>query len=291
MLPTGKEITARTAILVEEISKWARDEFELPDFSVTYALKAKTDRMWCRGGIKPYMQLGVKSLLSREVVAFIEYKSFNNYLEVGGFKTDDWRLFLDACIVHEMSHAIQFELRKKWSKIARDNPGTIPCRTQRGDVMYLVPGLGWSESNHGSFFLHIYKRARNRFVNDRVPREAYTAPRKCFADPLGDALDKAFGVAGKPLEGCLVRINRGWYVIQGFNADTRRDYAWSAKCPQTGRIVNLKLVDIAHTPEARKIIFENSALKAMYDIAQERVASRRQASATRRMRRSFTIGY
>lgn len=282
MLPKGSEIVARTKLTIEEITRFVREEFELPNFKVTYSLKGKSDRSWCRQNINgPYIQLGVQSLLCKPVRAFVEYKSFNNYLEVGGFKTDDWRLWNDAVIVHEMSHAVQFELLKKWSRMSTQDPNSVRRRTtgRRFDTSYYIPGLGWTETNHGTFFLAIYKRLRARFVNDRVPREAYTAPRNNFDT------EQVLALSAHPLQGVEVIINRKRFTILGKDGTRRSQYAYKGKCALTGQVFGLKLIDIASTEAAKRIIESNSMLSAELAQGYAKRASRQQAAETRAMRR------
>jgi hypothetical protein len=257
MLPTGKEITARTKLVIDEITQFVREEFELPAFKVTYKLTGKSDRSWCRFTITgPQIQLGVQSLLSKPVRAFVEYKSFNNYLEVGGFKTDDWRLHHDAVIVHEMSHAVQFAL------IA------IQGRGMRARVY--MPGMGYTETGHGSFFLAIYKRLRARFINDRVPREAYTAPRNNFDD------EAVLSACAHPLQGVEVIINHKRFIVLGKEMSGRRTkYAYKGKCALTGQVYGLKLVDIARSDAAREIIQRTPSLAAELTAYAAREVTRR----------------
>ena len=114
MLPKGQEVVARTKLTMVEMIRWARTEFNIPDFSVEYLLTSNSDRSWCKSNIgSSRLQIGVQSLMKKEVLAFPEYRSFNNYMDVGGFKTSDWRLYLDALLAHEVSHAVQYELIRK----------------------------------------------------------------------------------------------------------------------------------------------------------------------------------
>jgi hypothetical protein len=271
MLPNGLEVVGRTKLAIDMMSQWAAAEFDIPGFKVDWKLKGKSDRSWCRQIATPFIQLGVQSMMSKPVIAFMEYKSFNRYLEVGGFKTNDWRLWLDTVIAHEMSHAVQWALIRK----AAAEHNTIATRHS----CYRIEGLGYTESGHGNFFLAIYKRFRQRFINDRVPREAYTAPRSCFAV---DEVTTKFDPAGKPLEGCVVAINRRYYTIVGRDASSRRDYCWKAKGAD-GNFVNLKLVDICHTADARTIVMDHPQLKHMYQAAQ----AKREVRAASRGRRRY----
>jgi hypothetical protein len=276
MLPKGKEISARAVIIFDEIQRFAREEFNIPNFSVTRKLTARSDRGWCRGY---HIQIGVQSLMTKPVIAFMEYKSFNNYLEVGGFKTDDWRLWFDAVVVHEMAHAVHNAICERegiWKRARGIN---------------FVEGFGRFDSQpHGPTFLNIYKRLRNRFINDRVPREAYTAPRTMFDVPKTETGELKMDPVGKPLEGMAVRIGGKYLIILGKEPNSRRpEFCWKAKA-SNGTIYNVKLTDLCHTPEVRTIVLSNPALKFLFQGNQQRQA----AKAVRRSRGSFgryTIGY
>lgn len=255
MLPKGSEVAARTKLTVNEIIAWARKEFELPTFTVSYKLTGKSNRSWCRdNAIKPHIQIGVQEMMRTPVLAFAEYRSFNNYFEVGGFKTDDWRLWLDGVVAHEMAHAIQFALMRKLG-------------ANRFNRVY-VPNVGYTESGHGNFFLWIYKQVRNRFVNDRVPRSAYTAPRQQFAT------EERVIASNHPLQGTVVIINRKRFELLGKDDSTRRQYAYKGKCLLTGTVYGLKLVDISKTPAANDIIQASPMLRAELAMMQAKAVRR-----------------
>jgi hypothetical protein len=227
MLPTGLEVAARTKLAIEEMTKWAREEFNLPTFSVDFKLTRKSDRSWCKStGLRGSMiQLGVQSLMTKQVNALVEYKSFNRYLEVGGFKTDDWRLQHDCIIAHEMSHAVQFLLRMDAIRAGQSR----------------VEGLGYIERGHGSFFLAIYKRFRNKFINSRVPRSAYTNPRQFFVEE--DRMEELN--PNDPLKGVLVQFSTGKrFEVVGKDPTIRGIYCYRAKNLRTGEMTRLKLQDI-----------------------------------------------
>ncbi len=236
MLPTGKEITARAKLTVVEMTNWAREEFNLPNFSFGYKLAGSSDRSWCKyEGRTARLQIGVQSLMTREVVGFMEYKSFNNYMEVGGFKTSDWRQWLDAVFAHEVAHAIQFEL------INQARTKGAASRGYGRNTIYLIEGLGWSDNGHGTFFLEIYKRIRNRFVNASLTRADYTAPRSNFK------LDARIAVitSSCPHAGTRVRFSQGkQFVVLGRDPTIRGLYCYRAKNLATGAMTRLKLKDI-----------------------------------------------
>lgn len=266
MLPKGLDIVARTKLAIDEMTKWAREEFDLPKFKVDVRFKGSTDRTWARNVETPLIQLGVQSLMKHPVVGFMEYRSFNNYLRVGGFKTDDWRLWLDAVIAHEMSHCVHYALKKKFGLGRRDYS--------------MVDGWGRFDGQpHGTTFLNIYQRIRDRFVNDRVPREAYTAPRQNFAFPSHGPTLEGQRIGSHPLTGVQIRINGRLFEVLGKGEESaRKQYSYKAKCLRTGTVFGVKLVDIAATPAANDIIAKNPALVRELEIAKMK--------AVRRVRRS-----
>lgn len=269
MLPKGQEVAARTKLTMVEMIRWARQEFNLPNFSVGYQLTSKSDRSWCKSGFtESRLQIGVESLMKKEVIAFPEYRSFNNYMEVGGFKTTDWRLYLDAILAHEVSHAVQYELIRKAIKDGAQ------VRRRLKDVSYYVEGLGYTEGGHGSFFLAIYKRFRNRFINPSLTRADYTAPRTAFE------LAETITNGDHPLAGVAFKINGKTFTVLGKDEATRRQYAYKGKCNSTGTVYGVKLIDIARDAVAAEIIANNPALRAELAMLQ--------AKTTRRTaRRSF----
>ena len=279
MLPKGLEVVGRTKLAIDEMTKWAREEFNIPSFAVEFKLTRRSDRGWCRMTHKgPYIHLGVKSLMEKQPLAMVEYKSYNYYLEVGGFKTDDWRLHHDCVIAHEMSHAVQFWLIKQAAREA----GSYSLRGR-----FHVPGLGYTETGHGAFFLAIYKRFRQRFINSRVPREAYCNPRKAFAE---DEVKLEQVTANDPLKGVRVVFSGGkHFEVIGKDPSIRGMYNYRAKNLRTGQLTRLKLTDIMMcSEEAKARLAGNENLMEESLIAALKQESRARATATRRARRRLS---
>lgn len=291
MFPKGKEVIGRAMILVREIEAFAKEEFGL-DMQTEVVFNGRGERS--RGGHKnqkPWISLKVAKLTTTPVVAWPEYKSFNHFIGIGGFVTDDWTLYLDALVCHEMGHAIQYQLILNAMKDPNAVRHTFMARGRsKAGAGYRTP-WGYTEGGHGTFFQNIYRKLRDRFVNDRVPRSAYTCPRNKFADDVDDAVIERVTAGNHPLTGTVIRINGSRFEVLGKEEDSRRQYAYKGKCLRTGKVYGLKLYDISRTPEAHDIIQKHPALVAELAVAKQKAVSRAQASATRRMRRSFTIGY
>lgn len=77
-----------------------------------------------------------------EVYKFHEYASYDTDKHIGGFYATDPYLRLEACIAHEVAHAVQF------FSYTKTNTRCSP---------------------HGPVFKHYYKLLRQTFINARIP--------------------------------------------------------------------------------------------------------------------------
>lgn len=205
VFPTTSEITNYVRETLLEIRDEVKTEFEfdVKSLKVEINFKSGSKRIGLGGldkNFKPFIRLTVGDLLSREVVAFSEYPALSKYSAIGSFYTNDWKMWIRALILHELSHAIQMTMIF--------NPKQFSFFKPVGS--YLTFGkLGVSESNHGSFFRNIYYILRNKFLNAHIERSHSYIRNNFKVDETTVAKAKvSFGEAGQH-----IRTSLGMLVV------------------------------------------------------------------------------
>lgn len=297
-LPTAKEFKDRANSMVSEITAWAKEEFHLGNLPVKLRFTDRRLNYYGQAATKrdkqerfTHFEISLSSFnyLRHEHVAFGEYASFNHSKVIGGFETTDWRLGLDTLVAHEMAHIIQFALRMAafdHKAVGREHPlisgwnGATPVFGMR---------MGAYEGNHGSFFQRIYQLVRHKFINHRVPREAYTAPRRNFIVP-DDFEERLARMPKSGLEGIRFMSNGRELEVAGRNPNTRkRLYNYQVREVATGRFLGIKMSSIARlSAEALERIkadeFLNAEFTAHCVAVQSKFAANAKSSATKAWR-------
>lgn len=159
-IPNRKEVVEFSNCLIENLKEYATREFDLPLNDLVVKIKFTLSKRSGYAGRRenvPFIMINFGYLIKYPVVAFNEYKRLSNRIDIGSFKTDDWKLWAAALIIHEFSHVIQFNIiHSDSNKLASMRSG------------FVVDGYGKFESGHGSFFQAIYRRLRNEFINHKI---------------------------------------------------------------------------------------------------------------------------
>lgn len=145
------------------IEKWAVEEI-YKDFTLQIKLDWSPKRRSSRGGIYaagPGINIAMAHCWPTDglLYRFYEYKSFDADKNIGGFYSSDSTHKLEAVILHEIAHALQFTSYKK---------NNIRCKP------------------HGPIFKNFYKRLRTEFLNHKLPDQ------KIMEKEYSEYLDKLF---------------------------------------------------------------------------------------------------
>lgn len=252
-LPTKDQVEKRANQTFEKLMAWAREEFDIPNFSAELKLiHRENGQSWAH--YKPskgyYTNIAIYNLYTYPVIGFYEYASFEHDPVIGGFMSNDWKLWLDSVLAHEISHLVQFYLGRN---LTGKHCGPISAHKQ-GKPYY--HGLGHYEDGHGPFFQAIYAKFRKKFINRRVKDK--TSPHTEFD------LSKRYKGIKSPLKGIKVVIGGKTYKVVGPNPNTRqRLFNYIGYQVDVHKYCTIKLGDIVkHSSEAMKIANTNSAVKA-----------------------------
>ena len=132
-----------------KITSWVVDNI-YSDFTLTVKLDWSNKRVASRGGLYatgPGINIAMASAYPNnkgEVYKFYEYKSYDLDKTIGGFYAKDPLLKLEALLLHEISHAVQFFSYKKTG--SRCKP-------------------------HGPVFKNYYRILRTEFLNHKLPEQ------------------------------------------------------------------------------------------------------------------------
>lgn len=144
-----KEINQFATDVAYKASQWLRTQYYDDFLLCSIKLDWSTKRVSSRGGIYakgPGINIAMVCAFPRTkngIYRFYEYPSFDSNPCIGGFCSTDPYHKLEAVVLHEVSHAIQyFSYTKK--NVGRDKP-------------------------HGIFFKNYYKALRNKFLNHKLP--------------------------------------------------------------------------------------------------------------------------
>ena len=156
-IPTQAEAYNFIHEFLSEITPFVENEFDIK-IDLTPVITNKDLKYYGRAGYvngRQTFRLNIGALLKYQVNAYREYKALDRFYGIGSFATEDWREWLKALILHEMSHVIQFSLPNQKTDLHISDR-----RFKR---------LGFFENGHGDFFRRIYKILRNEFLPGKEP--------------------------------------------------------------------------------------------------------------------------
>ena len=260
MLPTMDQFKAHVEKTTAEQVEWMKNEFHfdrVPLF-IKIADVPTGPVGQARRLVKSNQFAGFRILiqsyhyLREDIRAFVEYSSYNDSREIGGFETNDWRIAVDGIIAHELSHIAQFMLKDAGSR--------HPLFIEKCGKSLFFEGLGQYESGHGAFFRQIYKRFRRHFINHRVPLSAFNNPKKEFVE--GDLFETRMKTktGEHPLVGIKFLFKGEVLEIAGRNPRNARLYGYMVK-KNDGSLCRCKLSLLyTYSQEVRDIIGQSPAL-------------------------------
>ncbi len=221
MLPSKIEVTNHVNTLVAQLKAYAVSELDVNVNSLRPNIGFKICGRYGTGGCgkmgEPTMKLNLGYIITYPVVGVHEYRSYAWDPRIGGFKTTEWKDWVDCLVLHEFAHVLQFALIRKH-------------RTDRSQRTVNVPGFGMSESGHGYYFQRIYAKLRAKFLNDRITPH-YGNPGQEFLIPdevkqaeraKKEAKRKAAVVTEHPYIGLKVTFKGRIYTIKEVNTRNRK---------------------------------------------------------------------
>jgi hypothetical protein len=231
---------------------WAKEFFQLSSLPIKLVITDRKHNFYGQASVKRdkqerfeafHLKISSFYVLRYEIHAYSEYASFNDHPEIGGFRTSNWRQWLETLIAHEMSHIVQFALKiaaYDAKAYGRDHPlvgswdGSTPVFTHYGRY----------EGHHGDFFQSIYRAFRRTFINSMVKAEDYTVPRSNFLIP-DDFEERMALMPRSGLEGIRFENNGRTLEVVGRNPNNNRLFGYQVKDPN-GKFLRCKLSLIAY---------------------------------------------
>ena len=165
------------------VEAWIKQEIYKDFVLATPKFDWSVDRVASRGGyyadgpsINIAMHCAYKDYAGT-TYKFHEYPTFDADKEIGGFYSRDPMHKLQATIVHEMAHAVQFFAYRK---------NNVRCKP------------------HGPMFKNFYRRLRNQFINPNLPDQV------ALTEDYQGYVDKLTKVNKKPLP---IVSDEEWYHL------------------------------------------------------------------------------
>lgn len=224
MLPTAQEFKAAALDEVFAMQTWAKDHFDLSNLPIKLTVSDARRNYYGQASVKRdkeerfqtfLIQISSHQVLRYEVQAVSEYASFNKSKVIGGFETNDWRVWLRTLVAHEMSHVIQYALR--FAAFDAKAFGSDHSRVTGWNGATPVFGkMGPYESHHGNFFQHIYADFRRKWINPNIALSARTAPDSDFLIP-DDFEERMLAMPKSGLEGIRFESNGRTIEVAGRN--------------------------------------------------------------------------
>ena len=285
-LPDPKTVEAYASHSLWEQMEFARERFYLPQISsdlVRLKIKSSRRAIHCarrvvRGGRFQFYEIQLNALYITKfpIVGFTEYSRYEKDSEIGAFTTNDWKLYVDATLAHELSHVVQFI----FSHPLPGHPLRVPGTSKQ------FHELGEYEAGHGTFFQAIYRRLRQQFINHRI--QDFTLPTKSYV--VDDFEDRLKAMPLSPLRGIKTRIGNTDLEIVGLHPDTTKKLFRYVGKTNSGDYIRIRLRDIVVTSrEAEQIVMNDPALyQELQDHLQaisRKKTSNARSSLTKRRRR------
>lgn len=271
VLPTSQEFKAAALDMMFAQQAWAKEYFQLSSLPIKLVLTDRNHNFYGMASVKRDKQerfetfqikLSTHYALRYEIKAYSEYASLNASPVIGGFQTNDWRLWLETLIAHEMAHVIQFAL-KMAAFDARAYGEDHPLVSGWNKATPLFGSYGPYEAHHGDFFQGIYSAFRIKFINGQLTPERFTNPRGNFLIP-DDFEERMAAMPRSGLEGIRFENNGRTLEVVGRNPNRTRLFGYQVKDPQ-GNFLRCKLSLIAYrSKEAMNKINSDPQLSREY---------------------------
>jgi hypothetical protein len=169
------------------VEAWIKQEIYKDFFLASPKFDWSNSRTCSRGGYYadgPSINIAMRGAYKDyhgEIYKFHEYASFDTDKEIGGFYSRDPVHKLQAIIVHEMAHAVQFFAYRK---------NNIRCKP------------------HGPMFKNFYRRLRNHFINPNLPNQ------KVLLDDYEEYVNKITKVRNKPVPILKISDEEWEYLVK-----------------------------------------------------------------------------
>lgn len=284
-IPDIKMIEAHASHSLWEQMRFARQHFFFPHLDedlvrlkITYSRRSiHSARRVVRGGRFRFYEIQLNTLFISQypIVGFSEYVRYERDPEIGGFTTNDWKLYVDATIAHELAHVIQFLFYYQGSTHPWRQPLTA-------DTFH---SLGVYEGGHGEFFQAIYRQLRQKFINHRI--QDFTVPDQSYM--IDDFEERLAAMPPSPLQGIKTRIGGTDIEVIGVHPDRTKKLFRYVGRTASGSYLRVKLKDIVMTnEEAAQIVARDPNLLQEYKdhvkaISRKKIANAR-SSITKRSR-------
>ena len=277
--PSLEEIQLYSKETMQAQVEWARNEFHFPGLNPSLVVtNVRTGpqgqaRSLRKGGYQ--VKLGAFLLLRSPLQAFEEYRSYNHRIGIGGFKTNDWKLWIDAVMAHELAHVVQFMFGRSGSS----HPFyESPNDSMSGRKKSFQP-FGYYEDGHGLFFQAVYRRFRDRWVNHRLTPSDYTCPDRSFA-PLEDFEERLQAMPPVSIQGMTFKMGSKSYVVAGRNPQTTAKLFGFHVRDEAGNYFRIKLIQLSSDPAIMEAILKDPLLSA--ELHQNANAHMRKLNANRK---------
>lgn len=205
-VPTKNEVLAHATSFIAELKEFARSKFDLnlPTFTPTIKFtNANQLGLAGRRDGQPFMMVNFGHIIKYPVLAYDEYKRLAPKASIGSFYTNDWKLWVEALILHEFAHVIQFNIITSKSKLKLSQN--------------VIDGYGIFETGHGRFFQRIYKTLRDKFLNHKI-RPSYCHIGKQFDMPKTDRpVNKSTVTTEHPLMGVRISLHSQVFTVVGYD--------------------------------------------------------------------------
>lgn len=166
---TQYEAKSRAHNVINAMVKFARTEFNIPDFSCITKLSFSTRRVRSNGGItgtwgniKGRVSIQMTRYSTPGMHNYFEYDQIKNHPTIGNFTADN-TVCVDATLAHEVAHAIDWYL-----VYAHKNDQNDRCKVSH-DFYH-----GREFRGHARRWQYIYHVLREKFVNHRINRTPVT---------------------------------------------------------------------------------------------------------------------
>lgn len=210
-VPTRKEIQDHVVRRTDEIRIFSNNHFDIniKPFRVKTTFK-NTKRLGLGGLDKfgnPLIRLNLHCLETYPVCAWIDYRSLQRVRGIESFATTNWKDWLDALILHEFAHVIQFVLPRSQSSL------------RSGNNFNLYDSLGRFDNGHGDFFIRILRVLRENFLNNRIELVYPSDYFKAFDMP--EEVTERVPVISE-FHGQKVRLGEGMFEVVDYLAKNRK---------------------------------------------------------------------
>lgn len=211
--PTQTQVSRHISAIIAEYIAFARERFDVDISSLKPIITFRKTLRLGSGGLdkhnNPYMRLNLGSIVQHDVLAYNEYKDLARYRSIGGFATNNWQHWIEALVLHEVAHVVQFSLPYSKSKLR------ISAKTYNT--------IGHYENGHGKFFQTIYHVFREKFLNHKIDAAKLGNQPRMFDCP-NDALPvkRKTIIATHPYLGKLVMLRGSRFEVVEYIKSNRK---------------------------------------------------------------------